>query len=70
MIIDNTQIIWIGTRLQLAKVSAAELTPWSIFRQVSNLCFMIHSQLNMADHVALAVPFTSNGSSYDRYDVR
>lgn len=53
---DKTQIIWIGTRQQLAKVSAAEITlPLAVVRfstTVSNLGFMVDSQLNMSDHVA------------------
>ena len=53
---DKTQIIWIGTRQQLAKVSAIELTlPSAVVRFstiVSDLGFIVDSQLNMSDHVA------------------
>jgi hypothetical protein len=53
---DKTQIIWIGKRQQLAKVSAIELTlPLAVVRfsmTVPDLGFVIDSQLNMSDHVA------------------
>jgi hypothetical protein len=53
---DKTQIIWIGTRQQLAKVSAIELTlPSAVVRfstTVSDLGFIVDSQLNISDHVA------------------
>jgi len=46
---NKTQIIWIGTRQQSAKVSAIELTLPSA--TVSDLGFIVDSQLNV-DHVA------------------
>jgi len=58
---DITQIIWIGTRQQLAKVGAAELTlPLAMVRfytTMSDLGFMGDSQLNMSNHVAYVCLF-------------
>ena len=53
---DKTQIIWIGTRQQLAKLNVTELTlPSAVVRlseTVSDLGVIIDRQLTMADHVA------------------
>jgi len=53
---DKTQLIWIGTRQQLAKVGAIELTLPSVgvsfSTTVSDLGFIVYSQLNMLDHIA------------------
>jgi len=53
---DKTQIIWIGTRQQLAKLSVAETTLLlAVVRfstTVSHLSFMVDSHLNTSDHVA------------------
>ena len=53
---DKTQIMWIGTRQQLAKLNVTELTlPSAVVRlseTVSDLGVIIDRQLTMADHVA------------------
>jgi len=54
---DKKHIVKIGTRQQLAKVSAIELTlnPSAVVRfstTVSDLGFIVYSQLNMSDHIA------------------
>ena len=53
---DKTQIIWIGTRQQLSRVSVTELmlstAAVSLSSTVSNLGVLIDGQLNMSDHVA------------------
>jgi len=49
--------MWIGTRQQLATVIASELTLTSAIVRfsttVSDLCFIVDSQLNMLDHVVV-----------------
>ena len=53
---DKTQMIWVGTRQQLSKVSATELVLSSAVVRfstaVSDLGVLIDSQLTLSDHVA------------------
>ena len=52
---DKTQVIWIGTSQQLAKVSASKLTLPSAVDRFSTTVFdfgyIVDPQLNMSDHV-------------------
>ena len=52
---EKTQVIWLGTRQQLAKVTATTLMLQNAAIQcsssVKNLGFILDSQLTMADHV-------------------
>ena len=53
---DKTQLIWLGTKQQLDKLSTSELDLLSarvrFSTVVSDLGVMVDSQLSMADHVA------------------
>jgi ligand-binding sensor domain-containing protein len=53
---DKTQLIWIGTRQQLAKIDISSLTLLSaavpLSSTVTDLGVRIDSQLTMSDHVA------------------
>ena len=53
---EKTQLVWLGTRQQLDKLSMTELSLLSATVQfsttVSDLGVLIDSQLSMADHVA------------------
>jgi len=56
----KTQLIWLGTRQQLDKLSTTDLSLlWSevqFFTTVSNLGVLIDHQLSLANHVALLLP--------------
>jgi len=58
---DKTQLIWIGTRQQLAKVGAIELTLPSVgvsfSTTVSDLVFIIDTQLNVFHRFSARVTF-------------
>ena len=53
---DKTQLLWLGTRQQLNKLSVNELqllgARVSFSESVTNLGVTIDSQLSMSDHVA------------------
>jgi len=57
---DKTQLIWLGTRQQLDKLTVTELSLLSarvqLLTTVSDLGVLVDGQLNMADHVASSRP--------------
>ena len=60
---DKTQLIWLGTRLQLDKLTTTELDLLSVrirfSTTVSDLDVLVNCQLSMADHVARTVSAVS-----------